>query len=151
MPNSIKTSGEGLALQVTKQARSAGLVEENNDGEATRLAEVRVFSFDNLLLVVDRDTGQIKEKHVAELAASAARDTKSIHQAVNASLQIAGHGYQVQLPPARDAGFQEGDTAICQPAPGVLVIHRHSEDAARLAEDLASQRRMQVNKSMNHG
>lgn len=61
MGNSIKRSGEGLALQITEDARSAGLVEENNEGEATRLAEVRVHSFDDLLLVVDRDTDRRPE------------------------------------------------------------------------------------------
>jgi hypothetical protein len=31
--NSIKISGDGLALQVTLPARDAALVEENSDGE----------------------------------------------------------------------------------------------------------------------
>ena len=54
--NKIKTSGaDGLALQVTKPARSAGLVEENSDGEATSLADVRVYAFDHLVLVIDLD------------------------------------------------------------------------------------------------
>ena len=53
MVNEIKQSGtDGLALQVTKPARSAGLVEENSDGEATSLADVRVYAFDHLLLVL---------------------------------------------------------------------------------------------------
>ena len=54
MPNKIKRSGDGLALQVTKPARAAGLVEKTDD-ELTRLADIRVFAFDGLLLVVDLD------------------------------------------------------------------------------------------------
>jgi hypothetical protein len=52
MANQIKSSGAaGAALQVTKPARAAGLVEEDEDGEATYLAEVRVFAFDRLCLI----------------------------------------------------------------------------------------------------
>jgi len=35
MPNQLTTTGDGLALQVTKPVRSAGLVEEDADGETT--------------------------------------------------------------------------------------------------------------------
>lgn len=55
MPNAIKQSGEGLALQVTKPARAAGLVEENVDGDSIRRAEVFVYAFDDTLLVIDAD------------------------------------------------------------------------------------------------
>ena len=92
--NGIKSSGaNGLALQVTKPARSAGLVEENSDREATSLADVRVYAFDHLLLVID--LGAVVTEDVAELVVTAARDTKSIHRAMDATVQIAGHGYQV--------------------------------------------------------
>ncbi|MFH5800994.1 hypothetical protein [Haladaptatus sp. CMAA 1911] len=89
MPNTIKRSGDGLALQVTKPARAAGLVEETDD--PTRLANIRVFAFDGLLLVVD--LGRINDENMVELATSAALDTVSIHRVANASLQIAGNGY----------------------------------------------------------
>ena len=131
MPNAIKQSGEGLALQVTKPARAAGLVEENADGEPTRRAEVLVYGFDDTLLVVDVDRVSVGER--AELVASAARDTKSIYRAGSASIQIAGNGYQVNLPPAEDAGFEEGDAAPVHPAPGVLVIGTEERRMARLA------------------
>ena len=142
MPNIIKQSGEGLALQVTKPARAASLVEENADGEPTRRAGVLVYAFDEMLLVVDVDRVAVSDR--AELVASAARDTKSIYRAGASSIQIAGHGYQVHLPPAEDAGFEEGDTAPVHPAPGVLVITTDEPQAGRLAADLVTIRREQV-------
>lgn len=148
MGNSIKHSGEGLALQITEDARSAGFVEENNEGEATSLADVRIHAFDDLLLVIDRDTDHVKTEGVAELVASAARDTKSVYRSMDASVQISGHGYQTQLPPAEDAGFTEGRSTSVLTTPGMLVICR--ERSKRLADDLVSIRRDQVNKRMNH-
>lgn len=148
--NNIKRSGaDGLALQITEPARSAGLVEETNDGDPTYLADVRVHAFNDLLLVADRDTDRLKNEDVAQLVASAARDTKSVYRAGNSSVTIAGHGYQVQLPPAEDAGFYVGTSTQVKTAPGVLLICR--ERSARLADDLASIRRDQVEERMNHG
>ena len=148
MPNEIKYSGtDGLALQVTKPARSAGLVEENSGGEATSLVDVRIYAFDHLLLVVD--PGTVAKEDITELVVAAARDTKSIHRAMDATVQIAGHGYQVQLPPATDAGFTEGDRAPCHPAPGILVISKDNgtsagTDAAHLAQNIVTIRNEQV-------
>ncbi|WP_227379514.1 hypothetical protein [Haladaptatus halobius] len=76
MPNKIKRSGDGLALQVTQPARAAKLVEETDD-ETTRLSTIRVFAFDKLLLVIDID--RVKNENVVELVTSAALDTVSIH------------------------------------------------------------------------
>ncbi|WP_266082915.1 hypothetical protein [Haladaptatus caseinilyticus] len=139
MPNTIKRSGDGLALQVTKPARAARLVEET-DEEPTRLADIRVFAFDGLLLVVDID--RINDENMVELATSAALDTVSIHRVANASLQIAGNGYQVQLPSAADAGFPMGDPAPCTPARNMLVIA--AEGSGRVAADIVTIRREQV-------
>ncbi|WP_227355787.1 hypothetical protein [Haladaptatus salinisoli] len=139
MPNKIKRSGDGFALQVTKPARAAGLVEETDD-EPTRLADIRVFAFDGLLLVVDID--RITDENIVELTTSAARDTVSIHRVVNTSLQIAGNGYQVQLPGAAEAGFHVGDRASCTPAPNLLVIA--AEGSERIAADMVTIRREQV-------
>jgi len=149
MANSIKLSGEdGLALQVTKPARSAGLVEENGEGDATYLASVRVYSFEDLLVVASRDTDHLKTEAVAELVASTTRDTASVYQAINASVHISGNGYQVQLPPAEDAGFYQGDTAPVKSLPGLLLIY--CDRSQRLADDLASLRRDQLEDEMNH-
>jgi hypothetical protein len=148
MANQIKSSGaDGLARQVTEPARSAGLVEEDGEGTATYLADVRVFAFDGLLLVVDLDA--VSTAETVELVTAAARDTDSIYRAMDASVQIAGHGYQVQLPPARDGGFAEGDRAPCTPASGILVISRDDGttagvDASRLAGNLVTIRDDQV-------
>jgi hypothetical protein len=65
MPNTIKRSSDGLALQVTKPAQAAGLVEETDD-EPTRIADLRVFAFDGLLLVIDLDC--ITDENIVELA-----------------------------------------------------------------------------------
>ena len=149
MANQIKPSGAaGAALQVTKPARAAGLVKEDKDGEATYLAEVRVFAFDNLLLVVDLKA--VSTAYTTVLVVAAAQDTDSIYRAMDASVQIAGNGYQVQLPPAADASFREGDTAPCQAARGVLVISQYDgtgkgADSARLAADLVTLRNEQLN------
>ena len=80
---------------------------------------------------------------------AAAQDTDSIYRAIDASVQIAGNGYQVQLPPAEDAGFREGDNAPCQSAPGIIVLSRDDgtakgTDAARLAADLITIRNGQL-------
>ena len=72
LPNAIKEAGEGLALQVTKPARAAGLVEEDADGNATYRGEVRVHSFENVLLVVDQGLRRVDVADVAELVASLA-------------------------------------------------------------------------------
>jgi hypothetical protein len=133
MPNTIKRSGDGLALQVTQPARAAGLVEETDD-ELTRLADIRVFAFDGLLLVVDID--RITDENIVELATSAALDTVSIHRVADASLQIAGNGYQVQLPGAADAGFHVGDRAPCTSAPNLLVVA--AEESGRVAADIGT-------------
>ncbi len=148
MVNQIKDSGtEGLALQITKPGRAAELIEENSDGNATYRADVRVYSFDYLMIVID--INKVSATHTAEIVASASRDTGSIYRAMDASVQVAGNGYQVQLPPARDAGFTEGERALCHTARGVLVISRDDGtaagiDAARLARDLVTIRKEQV-------
>jgi hypothetical protein len=139
MANHIKSSGEGLALQVTKPVRSAALVEEDSEGNASYLADVRVFAFDHLLLIVDIEA--VSTPHVTELVVAAAQDTESIFRAMDARVQRAGHGYQVQLPSAEDAGFAEGDRAPCYPGAGILVILRNDGTSAgaaaeRLAQDL---------------
>jgi hypothetical protein len=148
MTNEIKHSGaDGLALQVTKPARSAGLVEENSDGEATMLADVRVYAFDYLLLVIGLDA--VTTESATELVIAAAKDTKSIYRAMDATVQIAGNGYQVQLPPATDAGFIEGDRAPCYSASGIFIISKDDEtsagaDSARLAQDIVTLRNEQT-------
>lgn len=159
MANSIKPAAGGLALQVTREVRRAGLVEEQEpdpvpDGETgpwpTYRASVRVHAFEGVLLVVDRDGDRVAKAAVAALVASAARDTGSVYDAEKATVVTKGHGYQLQLPPASDAGFREGDSAPVETAPGVLVIHKKSDDAARLASDLVELRNAQVEEEMNH-
>jgi hypothetical protein len=139
MPNKIKRSGDDLALQVTKPTRAAKLVRETDD-ETTRLANIRVFAFDKHLLVIDID--RVKKRKCCRTVISAALDTVSIHRVANASLQIAGNGYQVQLPGAADAGFHVGDQVLCTPAPNMFVIA--AEGFKRLAADIVTIRKEQV-------
>lgn len=141
--NAIKDSGEGVAVQATIPARNAGLVEENAEGDASYLAEVRVYSFDGVLLVADRDPRRIGVADVADLAGSLLRDTESIYQAVDATTKISGHGYQIQLPPAADAGFHVGDVVKMHTAPNVLVVTKRGRNK-RLADDIVDIRRSQV-------
>ena len=140
MANSIKNSGGGLALQVTNPAREAGFVDESPDGDATRLAEVYVYGFENLLLVVDAERVSTVDR--AALVASAARDTDSIYEGARAELEVAGNGYQVQLPGCRTAGFEPGTRAPVITAAGALIIHDGTNP--RLASDLATIRGEQV-------
>jgi hypothetical protein len=139
MVNSVKESGGGLALQVTREARAASFVDEDADGDATRLAGVYVYGFDDVLAVFDAEHVGAKDR--AEIVASAAQDTGSIHRGETASVEIAGNGYQVQLPGCRTAGFREGDEGHVVTASGLLVVHDGRQ--GRLANDLATLRREQ--------
>lgn len=150
VPSDITTAGDGrLTLQVTKHAKSAGLVEENSEDEATYLADVRVYAFEDLLLVVDRNADKVRDEDTAELVASTARDTGTAYQAIDATVSISGGGYRVQLPPATDAGFRKGQTPHVATAPGILAIYRTRSD--RLAKDLVTIRRNQVSERIDHG
>lgn len=140
MANSIKQSAGGLALQITQPARDAELVVEDTEGNATRRAEVYVYGFDDLLLLVDSET--VAVSHRAELVTAAAQDTESIHRGGLATVEIAGNGYQIQLPGCQDAGFRLGDTAAVSVGDGVLVIH--DGESGRLAGDLLTLRGEQV-------
>ncbi len=142
MPNNIKRSAGGLALQVTKPARQAELVVEDSDGTATRRAEAHIYGFDGLLLVVDSEN--VAMNHRAELVAAAAGDTASIHRGGRATVEIAGNGYQIQLPGCREAGFEVGDTAPVRAKKGVLMIHDGGN--SRLAGDLFTLRGEQVSR-----
>lgn len=147
MPNSLKTTtGERstLALQVTREARSAGLVEEDVDGEATYRAPVRVYAFEDALLVVDRD--RVDDAQTAALVSNMVRDTKTAYDAEKAMISHAGNGYRVQLPPAQDAGFRlDDEPAAVRTAPNLLIIAR-TRQKARLADDIATIRNSQVSK-----
>lgn len=149
MANSLKHSAGGLALQITKAARAADLVEERDtpDGKTpTYRAETRVHAFAGLLLVVD--TERVPDDEEAELVAATARDTQTAYQSMTAKVQIAGNGYQLQLPPAADAGLRKGDRPALRTAPGVLVIANDDVDGrvrpTRVAEDLVTIRRDQA-------
>jgi len=140
MGNSIKQSTGGLALQITEEARKAGLVVENTEGNATRRAEIYVYGFDDLLLLVDSENVAVSDR--AELVTAAAQDTSSIHRGGVATVEIVGNGYQVQLPGCRDAGFSLGDTDPVSVGDGILIIHDGEE--SRLAGDLLTLRGEQV-------
>lgn len=121
MPNQLTATGDGLALQVTKPARSAGLVEEAADGDTTHRASVVAYGFDDSILVIDRDTDRVPMADRAELVALAARETESIHRGIDTRIQHSGNGYRVQVP-TTGTGFAAGDGLSCHAAPGLLVM-----------------------------
>ncbi len=148
MPNTVKQSGEGPALQVTKPARAAELAElATGEGKTgverwADLADVRVYGFDKALLVVR--PSEMKSEHIAELVASAARDTGSIYNGMDASVRAAGNGCMVSLPGLDKTGIHVDDTAPVHPGPDILVVTDGSADRARLAKDLVSIRQAQI-------
>jgi hypothetical protein len=73
-----------LRLEVTRPALDAGLVVEDADGSATRLAKVYVYGFDDLLLVVDAE--HVSPSDRAVLVASAAQGVLVIHDGGQARL-----------------------------------------------------------------
>jgi len=135
MVNSIKESADGLALQVTKEARKAGLVQEDTDGNPTDLSDVYVWGFDDLLLVI-RESMDMGRR--ADLVSAAAGDTGSVHGGYPSTLAVAGNGYQVQLPGCKTAGFFEGDDGHVRATDGVLFIHDGTQ--GRLIDDLMTVR-----------
>lgn len=147
MANKIKETGEGYGLQVTREARAAGLAEEKDaDGlegaeKWTDLSEVWVYGFKSVFLVVDQE---IDERQRAELVATAARDEGAIFEGHQASIWISGDGCAVSLPGIAQTPFRVGDRTPVSTAPGMLVITDGSRDADRLASDLVAIRRDQV-------
>lgn len=119
--NRIKRSGGGLALQVTTPAREAGLVRETDDGDVRDLADVFIVAVDDTLLVGDR--AELTGRDRIELVDALARDADSLYRIMFASIQQEGNGYQVQLPNARDAGFEKGDHAPVTVGNDLFVVH----------------------------
>ncbi|WP_153952720.1 hypothetical protein [Halosegnis longus] len=119
--NRIKRSGGGLALQVTVPAREAGLVRETDDGDVHDLADVFIVAVDDTLLVGNR--AELTGRDRIELVDPLARDAESLYRIMFASIQPEGNGYQVQLPNARDAGFEEGDRAPVTVGNDLFVVH----------------------------
>lgn len=140
MANHIKKSAGGMALQITDPARDAGFVNENKEQQATRRADVYVYTFDKFILVID--AYRVSKKARAELVATTASDTDSIHRGTTVTVEHAGHGYQVQLVGADEAGFDIGDRAPVLSRPGLLLIHTGT--TTRLAQDIATIRETQV-------
>jgi hypothetical protein len=147
MANSIKRPSDGLAYQITRPAREAGLVKETEDGDASYLATVRVHAVDGLLLIVDVD--ELSDAEEADLHATAIQDTDSTYTSIEVSVGHSGNGYQVQVTNAPDAGFREGDTPTVTTAPGVILLSGEGIDggsADRLAKDLMTLRRQQISR-----
>lgn len=142
MANSIKRPSDGLAYQITRPAREAGLVEENEEGDACYLATVRVHAVDGLLLIVDVD--ELTNEEEADLHATAIQDTGSTYTSIEVSVSPSGHGYQIPVSNAPYANLRVGDTPSETTAPGVVVLAGESRSGGsmdRLAADLATIRR----------
>lgn len=138
MVHDIKSSGEGLARQATKDIRQAGLVDESTvDGEIGTGRDVIVYGFDELLMVVDKQAVSATVR--AELVATAARDTGSIHLGEPATVSVRGNGYQANLPGCTEAGFHKGDSVRTRATTGdgvLFVLKEGDRDANRLVDDL---------------
>jgi len=136
-----KGGGDGdLRLQITKPARRAGLVQENSDGEPTDMAEVYVYSFDGVLVILDK---KVHMGRRADIISKAAGATESMHGGIPAKVAQAGNGYQVNLPEARPAGFEVGQEVRLRDADAMLVIHDGTN--AGVADDLQELRQEQMN------
>jgi len=133
-PNSIKKGGgDDVRLQVTLPARESGLIDN------TDRAEVMAWGFDGLIVVIGR---QVDMGYRADLVSLAAGYTNSIHGGHEVAITKAGHGYQVNLPVVKSAGFEVGDNAPVVTADRLLIIHDGTQ--AQMAEDLAAIRREQL-------
>lgn len=142
MANQLKNHAEGIALQITLPAREAGLVEEDSDNEPTRRAETMVYSVNDLMLVLD--TKQVSMAERTELVGSAIDDTGTLHRGWPARVTISGRGYLIQLPGAKDAGFQIGDRAPVVSRQGTLFVHDGTQ--RRLIEALTTIREDQLSR-----
>lgn len=160
--NRIKSLPDGLTLQVTQSAKDAGLVIEDIEGtsdikdssgkfigqdasgEITRRAGVYVYGFDNLLLVVDAERERVSMTDRAEIVATAARETGSIHRGGVSSITQSDDEYEMVLPGpgCTDAGLDTGDRMSIQSAYGVLILHDGTDP--RIADVLTSRRQAQI-------
>jgi hypothetical protein len=102
-------------------------------------AEVIAWGFDGLIVVIGRwvDMG-----YRADLVSKAAGYTESIYGGHEVAITQAGHGYQVNLPVAKSAGFEVGDDAPVVTADRLMIIHDGTQ--GQIAEDLATIRREQT-------
>lgn len=145
--NRIKELGEGLGLQVTGPARTAGLVEEHQDetregtDKWTNLSEVWVYGFRRVILVLDQ---KLDDDQRTELVTAAAGDEGALYEAHRVRIRPCGEGLAVSLPGIEATPFRKDDRAPVTPAPGMLVIQEDSRDAQRLADDLVTIRRGQL-------
>lgn len=139
--NRIKKSSGGLALQITKPARQAGFVIEDNDGLATRRADVLVYGFDNLILLFDKSHASAENR--SDIIKKAVDGTQSIHRGEKATVEMAGNGYQIQLPGCQEAGINKGDTLSILVADGLVILFSKKRDRD-LATDLLRTRQKQI-------
>lgn len=144
MANSIKQIGGAAALQITKPARAAGLVEEDSEGEVEYRADVLVHAVDDLLVIIDRDRVEASARGALVRRAIEYRD--STHRASFTQVQPKGHGYAIVLgQPAGDAGFEVGETAPVTPVDGALFINRMDvPDITKVVSGLETLRKNQV-------
>lgn len=136
MPNDIKRHRETMRLQLTRSVRAAGLVEETGEGEDRRTtyrANVRVHSFDGLVAIGDLE---LPDPMWAAIVQRAADYTDSSYQATDALVQHDGHGYSIAIPPAKDAGFDIGDTPGVHTAPKLIVLT--TDDTSKVGRELTN-------------
>lgn len=152
--NNIKTSSGSQIelLQVTRPARKAEFVEEQERDTpegirqvATYLADVRVHAVRDHVVVIDIDRVGTAEE--AELVAEAITGTETAYRTAESTVSISGHGYQIGLPVATDAGMYIHDTITMDAVSGMIVCTRKAADCcpaggnSELAEALIKSRK----------
>jgi hypothetical protein len=130
--NVLRESGGGARIHVTREANTAELAVESSNDNQTRpdswreLADVRIYGFDGAMLVVNHH--KMSSAEIAELVTSAARDTSSIHLALESSIRTSGNGLALTPSGYEHAGFRIGDKLSIHPARDILVLTPFSPD-----------------------
>lgn len=148
--NKIHKYDKAPAISATVQLRAAGLAEEVNDDDKTggekwkRLADVRVFGFDGLIIIFDRDEETLTDERVAEIVGQAVEYTNSAYLATDVKVRYAGNGCRVSLPVLKNTGMHVGDKPKILSSIDMVLIADNSPDRNRAAINLHSIRQSQV-------
>ena len=137
MGNTINKK-KGLSFTLTKPAKKAGLVSGEDQPEGHH---VRVYGFDQYIIVAGID--DITDENLSEIIVTAIEYTKTAYSATDNKISKVGHGWAVQLAPAKNAGFEADDELEAKVAPGLVLLKREYNHP--LDDKLVSLRKSQLN------